>query len=159
MYHEFKKHRMNILEYKNQWYRPQKSLNSASLVGGVGRFGLAWRHVIKVHEVFFREITHHLSSFMTFSGLELLDSAFNRKATSYCFKVHSNCPGLPSAKKVFVFIWEAILRQRTNEQTHKPRTSKDRRALVSLLLLLRWVVCAAPSADCMQQPPLTRERR
>ena len=123
MYHEFKKHRMNILEYKNQWYRPQKSLNSASLVGGVGRFGLAWRHVRGSSGVFFNRVnTHHLSNFMTFSGLELLFSAFNLNAWSYCSKVHSNCLGVPSAKKFFVVILEAILRQRTNEQTHKPRT-------------------------------------
>ena len=54
-------------------------------------------------------LSYHLSSLMTFSGLELLLSAFNLKALSYRVSVKSNWLVVPSAKKSFVFILEAIV--------------------------------------------------
>ena len=53
--------------------------------------------------------SYHLSNLMTFSGFELLDSAFILKALSYRVSAKSNCDDVPEAKNSFVVILEAIV--------------------------------------------------
>ena len=47
--------------------------------------------------------THHLSSFISVSGLELLLCALATKASSYLVNKNSNCAWVPDSKKVHVF--------------------------------------------------------
>ena len=87
---------------KSANFRPKKSQKYVGLVWMSGLGGAACNDATQWNTP--HTLTHHLSSFSSVSGLELLSCALACMASSYFENTNSNWACVPCSKKVHVFM-------------------------------------------------------